>query len=63
MILSAFTRPQLNANVARNNSIFLILKGATTLKSRSPLCYGKILPVMEGVKTIITLLGDLAKFC
>jgi len=24
--------------------------------------YGKILPVMDGVKTIFTLLGDLAKF-
>lgn len=35
---------------------------AITFESRSPPRYGKILPVMEGVKMIITLLGDLATF-
>ncbi len=38
----------------------LIPKDAVTFKSHTPLHYGKIVPVMEGVKTIIILLGDLA---
>jgi len=35
---------------------------AVTFESHSLSCYGKILPIMEGVKTIITPLGDLASF-
>jgi len=40
----------------------LIPKGIVTFESRTLSRCGKIPPVMEGVKTIITLIGDLATF-
>jgi hypothetical protein len=48
--------------VPRNNWILLIRKDAVALRSRIPSYYGKILPVMDGVKITIKLLGDLAIF-
>ncbi|HSB02137.1 MAG TPA: hypothetical protein VLE49_15920 [Anaerolineales bacterium] len=48
--------------VLRNKWILLIRKDAVAFGSRIPSHYGNILPVMDGVKIIIKLLGDLAIF-
>jgi hypothetical protein len=50
------------APVARNNKISLIRRDSFNLASRVGSLCGTILPVMDGVKTIIKLLGNLARF-
>jgi hypothetical protein len=46
----------------RRGWLRVVAKVAITFKSRRPPRYDKMLPVMEGVKTKIALLGDLATF-
>ena len=48
--------------VLRNNWVQLIFKDSVAFEARSPPRYGKMLSVMEGVKTIITMLSDLTTF-
>jgi|GEM_PF-3531880 len=53
---------QITTAVVHNDWSLLIPRGIVTLESRTRSRCGKILSVMEGAKTIITLLGDLATF-